>query len=83
MAAETIVRARISAETKTQATEALAVMGLSISDYIRMALVRVANDKAVPFPVEVPNALTGKTLRKSERGEELHKAKDAFRKLGI
>ena len=86
MPSDTVVRARIDTDTKEEATEALAAMGLSISDYIRMALVRVARDKAVPFPVKVPNALTAKTLRKSRRGEDVHHAKDAkdlFRKLGI
>ena len=86
MAIDTVVRARIDAQTKEEATKALEAMGLSISDYIRMALVRVARDKAVPFPVKVPNALTAETLQKSERGEELHSAKDAndlFDKLGI
>ena len=86
MSSDTVVRARIDANTKAEASEALAAMGLSISDYIRMALVRVARDKAVPFPVRVPNALTAETLRKSERGEDVRQAKDAddlFRKLGI
>jgi DNA-damage-inducible protein J len=86
MAVDTVVRARIDAQTKEEATKALEAMGLSISDYIRMALVRVARDKAVPFPVKVPNALTAETLRKSERGEEVHSAKDAddlFDQLGI
>ena len=86
MATDTVVRARIDPETKDQAAAALAAMGLSISDFIRMALVRVARDKAIPFPVKVPNALTIETLRKSERGEDLHSAKDAddlFRDLGI
>jgi DNA-damage-inducible protein J len=86
MAVDTVVRARIDAQTKEEATKALEAMGLSISDYIRMALVRVARDKAVPFPVKVPNAVTAETLRKSERGEEVHSAKDAddlFDQLGI
>ena len=86
MAVDTVVRARIDAQTKEEATKALAAMGLSVSDYIRMALVRVARDKAVPFPVKVPNALTAETLRKSEKGEDVHPAKDAndlFDQLGI
>lgn len=36
--------------------------------------------------MKVPNALTAETLRKSERGEDVHTAKDAdalFRELGI
>lgn len=86
MNANTVVRARIDRKTKEQATKALAEMGLSVSDYIRMALVHVAHDKAVPFQVQVPNTLTAKTLRKSERGEDVHTARDAddlFEQLGI
>jgi DNA-damage-inducible protein J len=86
MASDTVVRARIDADTKAEATKALAEMGLSVSDYIRMALVRVAREKAVPFPVRVPNAVTARTLEKSERGEDVHDARDAdalFRKLGV
>ena len=86
MASDTVVRARIDTETKAQATVALAAMGLSVSDFIRMALIRVARDQALPFAVKVPNALTAETLRKSERGEELHIAEDAedlFRQLDI
>lgn len=83
---DTVVRARVSPELKREAADALAAMGLSVSDYIRMALVRVARDRAVPFAVEVPNAVTAGTLRRSERGEELNRADDGddlFRKLGI
>ena len=86
MKVDTVVRARVDAETKEMATRALSEMGLSVSDYIRMALVRVAYDKEVPFAVKVPNAKTLATMRKSARGEDVHKAKDAndlFRKLGI
>ena len=86
MAVDTVVRARIDAQTKEEATKALEAMGLSISDYIRMALVRVARDKAVPFPVKVPNPVTADTIRKSERGEDVHSAKDAdelFDQLGL
>jgi DNA-damage-inducible protein J len=77
MATDTVVGARIDAKTKDQAATALATMGLTISDYIRMALIRVARDKAVPFAVKTPNALTAETLGKSERGEDVHNAKDA------
>jgi len=50
-----------------------------------MALVRVARDKAIPFPVKVPNAETIATMERTERGEDVHKAKDAadlFKQLG-
>lgn len=83
---DTVVRARIDSETKRQAAEALESMGLSISDYIRMALVRVAKEKAVPFAVHVPNEQTAKVLSMADRGDDVHNAKDKddlFAKLGI
>ncbi|MGI0134143.1 MAG: type II toxin-antitoxin system RelB/DinJ family antitoxin, partial [Candidatus Micrarchaeaceae archaeon] len=49
VATETIVRARIDAATKDRATKALAAMGLSVSDAIRLLMVRVAAEKALPF----------------------------------
>ena len=84
--ADTVVRARIDGRVKEQATSVLADMGLSVSDAIRMLLVRVAAEKALPFEVKVPNAVTARTLRKADRGEDLVRAKDAadlFEKLGI
>ncbi len=86
MTPDTVVRARIDVDTKTRATVALAAMGLSMSDYIRMALTRVAHDEAIPFPVKVPNALTQETLQESERGEDVHSAAsvdELFYKLSI
>jgi DNA-damage-inducible protein J len=69
MATDTVVRARIDAAIKDQATEALAAMGLSVSDAIRLLLVRVAADKELPFPVKVPNATTRKAMAELERGK--------------
>ena len=86
MRVDSVVRARVDAETKDSATKALAEMGLSVSDYVRMALVRVARDKAIPFPVKVPNAETIAAMEKTARDEDVHKAKDAgdlFKQLGI
>jgi DNA-damage-inducible protein J len=77
MKTDSVVRARVDAATKEDATQALAEMGLSVSDYIRMALVRVARDKAIPFPMKVPNAATVEVMERSARGEDVHKAKDA------
>ncbi|MDO8275469.1 MAG: type II toxin-antitoxin system RelB/DinJ family antitoxin [Serpentinimonas sp.] len=40
----------------------------------------------MPFEMRAPNALTAKTLAKSERGEDVHHAKhadDLFKQLGI
>jgi DNA-damage-inducible protein J len=86
MKVDCVVRARVDAATKDDATKALAEMGLSVSDYIRMALVRVARDKAIPFPMKVPNAATVEVMERTARGEDVHKAKDAedlFKQLDI
>lgn len=65
------VRARIDEDIRNHATEVLASMGLTVSDAIRMLLTRVARDEAFPFDL-TSNALTADTMRKSERGEDLH-----------
>lgn len=86
MSADAVVRARIDGGVKEEAAEVLAKMGLTVSDAIRMLLVRVAAEKALPFDAKVPNAVTARTLRKIERGEDLVRAKDAadlFGKLGM
>lgn len=50
--ADTYVRARIDSETKERATEALAAMGLSISDAIRLLMLRVADERRLPFEIK-------------------------------
>ncbi|AKH63530.1 MULTISPECIES: type II toxin-antitoxin system RelB/DinJ family antitoxin [Photorhabdus] len=86
MAANAFVRARIDETLKAEATEVLAGMGLTISDLVRITLTKVAKEKALPFEMRVPNKLTAETLAKSDRGEDIHQAKDAddlFDQLGI
>jgi DNA-damage-inducible protein J len=85
MATDSVVRARIDAATKDQATEALAAMGLSVSDAIRLLLVRVAADKEFPFPVKVPNATTRKAMAELEngKGKRFASADELFKDLGI
>lgn len=69
MAALDTVRARIDADLKRDATAALADMGLTISDAIRLMLVRVAAEKALPFDVRTPNATTRAAIEAADRGE--------------
>ena len=58
MAQSSMLHIRVDDETKTQATEALAAMGLSMSDAVRIFLKRVVNDQAFPLELKVPNAET-------------------------
>jgi DNA-damage-inducible protein J len=52
------VRARIDEKTKVRATAALDAMGLFFTDAIRMLMLRVAEEKRLPFNVNAPNAKT-------------------------
>jgi len=81
-----LVRARVDENLKNEAAAILADMGLTVSDVVRIALIKIAKEKALPFDLCTPNALTAETLAKSERGEDVHPAEDAddlFEQLGI
>ena len=58
MARSTMLHVRVDEDIKTQASEALAAMGLSVSDAVRILLKRVVNDQAFPLELKVPNART-------------------------
>jgi DNA-damage-inducible protein J len=67
--ADTYVRARIDTATKDRAADALAAMGLSISDAIRLLMMRIADEHRLPFEVKVPNATTRKAIAELESGK--------------
>jgi DNA-damage-inducible protein J len=64
--ADTYVRARIDSVTKKRAADALAAMGLSISDAIRLLMLRVVDERRLPFEVKAPNATTRKAIAELE-----------------
>jgi DNA-damage-inducible protein J len=65
----TYVRARIDTVTKERAASALEKMGLSISDAIRLLMLRIADERRLPFEVKVPNAKTRKAIAELEDGK--------------
>jgi len=67
--ADTYVRARIDTVTKERAADALEAMGLSISDAIRLLMLRVADERRLPFEVKAPNLRTRKAIAELEKGE--------------
>lgn len=69
MSADTVIRARIETATKERAAAALEAMGLSISDAIRLLMVRIAEEQRFPFDVKVPNATTRKAIEQLEKGK--------------
>jgi DNA-damage-inducible protein J len=85
MLANDSVRARIDSNTKASASKALAAMGLSMSDAIRMMLRRVADEKRLPFEVKVPNAesVAAMTELDAGKGKKFATADALFDDLGI
>ena len=67
--ADTYVRARIDADTKDRAADALEAMGLTISDAIRLLMMRIADERRLPFEVKAPNPTTRKAIAELEAGK--------------
>jgi len=68
MATTEMVHVRIDKRTKARAAKALAAMGLSVSDAVRVLLTRVASEKSLPFEVKIPNAATAAAMREARSG---------------
>ena len=85
MASDSVVRARIDSATKEKAAEALARMGLSVSDAIRLLLTRVAAEEAFPFAIKSPNAATREAMKELDegKGKSFGSPDELFRDLGI
>lgn len=80
-----MVHVRVDEKVKTKAAATLAKMGISVSDAVRMMLVRVAAEKALPFEVRTPNATTVKAMRSadSKKGKRFGSPEALFEDLGI
>jgi len=83
--ATTMVHIRVDEKVKERAAKTLAAMGLSVSDAVRVLLIRVAAEKALPFEVRVPNPTTVRAMNAADRGlGKRFKSADAlFKELGI
>ena len=67
--ATVMVHIRVEEKVKAKAAKALAKMGLTVSDAVRLLLTRVAAENAMPFDVRVPNRQTRAAIDAGERGE--------------
>jgi DNA-damage-inducible protein J len=66
-----MLHVRLDSDLKAQATEALAAMGLSTADAVRLLFHRVVADQAFPLELKVPNAETQAAI---EEGRAMMKA---------
>ena len=69
MAASQLVQTRIDAAIKEEAAAVLAAMGLTVSDAVRLLLTNVAQDKALPFELLIPNATTIEAMKETRKGK--------------
>ena len=85
MKVDAVVRARIDTVTKKRATAALDAMGLSVSDAIRMLMLRIAADQQLPFDVKVPSAETVEAMEELDagKGERFETPEELFADLDI
>jgi len=81
----TMVHVRVDDKLKERAAKTLAGMGISVSDAVRMLLVRVAAEKALPFEVKVPYPITVKAMKAADRrqGKRFRTSRALFKDLRI
>jgi len=75
MASTTMVHVRVDEQIKIQATQTLAAMGLSVSDAVRIFLMRVVADKQMPFTLKTPNAGTLAAMAEADEIARTHSAR--------
>ena len=85
MKADAVVRARIDTATKERAVAALNAMGLSVSDAIRLLMLRIATEQRLPFDVKVPAAETIEAMTELDAGKggRFKTPEELFADLGI
>lgn len=69
MPANAMIQARIDSKVKEEAATVLAAMGLTVSDAMRLLLVRIAHDHALPFEPLIPNKATIAAMKEAREGK--------------
>ena len=77
MATTTMVHVRVDEQVKAQATETLAAMGLTVSDAVRVFLMRVVAEQQMPFPLKVPNVETRAAMAEADEITRTRRARFA------
>jgi DNA-damage-inducible protein J len=82
----TTIRARIEPSLKTEVEAILCELGMTASEAIHLLYRQIKLRRGIPFAVEIPNALTAKTLRDSRAGrnvKEFATKTDLYTDLGL
>lgn len=72
MARTATIQARIDPIVKEKAQQILNTLNISLSEAISLYFTQISLNRGIPFDVKIPNELTLTTIKKSERGKELH-----------
>lgn len=82
----TTIRARIEPSLKAEVDAILSHLGLTVSETIHLLYRQIKLRRGLPFAVEMPNALTAKTLRESKTGKSVKRfatKKELYADLGL
>ena len=66
---KSVVRARIDEKIRNEAAVVLGSIGLTVSDAIRLLMVRIATEKRLPFHPLVPSHETIEAMTAARRGD--------------
>ena len=85
MPANAVVRARVDEKLKNRATAVLGAMGLTVSDAVRLLLIKTVAERKLPFEIHTPNAETRAAMEADKRGEgkRFDSEEALFKELGI
>ena len=86
MSKTTTIRARIEPSLKAEVESILSHLGLTASETIHLLYRQIKLRRGLPFAVEMPNALTAKTLRESKAGKGVKRfttKKELYADLGL
>lgn len=77
------IRIRVNKELKKEASELLSSMGLNFSDFFRISLLKLVNEKKMPFSIDVPNQETIRAMQATENGDvTYHEVSSYFKNRG-
>ena len=75
MAKTATIQTRVDPVVKNNAQMILKKLNISMSEAISMYLSQITLHNGIPFELKIPNEITAKTLKDSENGKNVHKAK--------
>ena len=81
MTQDSVIRARLDAEIKEQATAVIKEYGMTPSMLIRRLMTRIAQEKEIPFEPFVPNAETIEAMEDVRAGRNMSGPYDSIEEL--